>query len=147
MPINHDVVGYTTEPTTSSWNSKDCLLYALGVGAGILDPVGFELEFTTENSQGVTQKALPTFPVVVPAGAGLFEPVGKFNSAMLVHSEQSVTLHSPVPVGGNRERSVDHHRRLRQGVGGASSRPRPSPSDASSGEPVVDHHDLGVHPG
>ena len=135
MPINHDVVGHTTEPTTSSWDSKDCLLYALGVGAGVLDPVGFELEFTTENSQGVTQKALPTFPVVVPAGAGLFGPVGKFNWAMLVHSEQSVTLHSPVPVEGT-VNAVSTITGIYDKGSAAIIATKTVASDASTGQPV-----------
>ncbi|HUJ64844.1 MAG TPA: MaoC/PaaZ C-terminal domain-containing protein [Acidimicrobiales bacterium] len=101
MPINPDAVGYTSEPSEASWNSKDCLLYALGVGAGVLDPTGFELEFTTENSQDVTQRVLPTFPVVVPGGAGAFGQIGTFNPAMLVHGEQSVQLHAPLPVEGS----------------------------------------------
>ena len=100
MPINPDAVGSSSEPHDASWNSKDCLLYALGVGAGVLDPTGFELEFTTENSQNVTQRVLPTFPVVIPGGAGAFGKVGEFNPAMLVHGEQSVTLHGPLPVEG-----------------------------------------------
>jgi acyl dehydratase len=103
MPINPDVVGYTSEPRRSSWESKDCLLYALGVGAGATDPTGFELEFTTENSEAVTQKVLPTFPVVVPGGAGIFAKMGSFNPAMLVHGEQSVELHASVPVQGRVE--------------------------------------------
>ena len=37
------------------------MLYALGVGAGAIDPAGFELAFTTENSKGVDQQVLPTF--------------------------------------------------------------------------------------
>ncbi|MXY79726.1 MAG: enoyl-CoA hydratase, partial [Chloroflexi bacterium] len=49
MPINPDALGAEGSPVESSWNSKDCLLYALGVGAGMDDPVGSELEFTTEN--------------------------------------------------------------------------------------------------
>lgn len=100
MPINPDAVGYSSEPRESSWTSKDCLLYALGVGAGAIDPTGFELEFTTENSNGVTQKVLPTFPVVVPGGAGAFAKVGDFNPAMLVHGEQSVELYGSLPVEG-----------------------------------------------
>ncbi|MGH9115776.1 MAG: MaoC/PaaZ C-terminal domain-containing protein [Acidimicrobiales bacterium] len=100
MPINPDAVGYTSEPRESSWDSKDCLLYALGVGAGVTDPTGFELEFTTENTQGVTQKVLPTFPVVVPGGTGAFAKIGSFNPAMLVHGEQSVELHATLPVAG-----------------------------------------------
>ena len=45
MPINLDAVGIESEPYESSWDSKDCLLYALGVGAGASDPTGFELEY------------------------------------------------------------------------------------------------------
>ncbi len=100
MPINRDAVGTVSEPGEASWDSKDCLLYALGVGAGVNDPTGFELEFTTENSQDVTQKVLPTFPVVVPGGSGAYAAIGSFNPAMLVHGEQSVRLSGPVPVQG-----------------------------------------------
>lgn len=100
MPINPDAAGQSSEPRESSWTSKDCLLYALGVGAGAIDPTGFELEFTTENTNGVQQKVLPTFPVVVPGGAGVFAKIGQFNPAMLVHGEQSVELHAPLPVEG-----------------------------------------------
>jgi acyl dehydratase len=103
MPINPDAVGYTSEPSPASWNSKDCLIYALGVGAGVSDPTGFELEFTTENSQDVAQKALPTFPVVVMGGGNPFGKIGSYNPAMLVHGEQSVELHASLPVQGTVE--------------------------------------------
>ena len=50
MPINHDAANAEpAPPTETSWTSKDTLLYAVGVGAGSIDP-GFELEYTTENS-------------------------------------------------------------------------------------------------
>ncbi len=110
MPINPDAVGYTSEPREASWDSKDCLLYALGVGAGVIDPTGFELEFTTENSQDVTQRVLPTFPVVVGGvggGGGAFAQLGSFNPAMLVHGEQSVE--AARPAAGRRHRRVGHH--------------------------------------
>ena len=100
MPINPDAVGATSEPREASWDSKDCLLYALGVGAGVADPTGFELEFTTENSQDTEQRALPTFPVIIPGGGGQFAKIGSFNPAMLVHGEQTVILHAPLPVAG-----------------------------------------------
>lgn len=100
MPINADAVGYTSEPRQATWTSKDCLLYAIGVGAGVTDPTGFELEFTTENSEGVTQRALPTYPVVVPGGAGGWAAIGDINFAMLVHGEQAVEIHAPLPVDG-----------------------------------------------
>ena len=99
MPINPDAVGATGDPVERSWNSKDLLLYALGVGAGVEDPTGKELEFTTENSKDVTQKALPTFAVIVGgAGGGAMGKIGTFNPAMLVHGEQAITLHKPLPV-------------------------------------------------
>jgi acyl dehydratase len=100
MPINPDAAGSVSDPHESSWTSKDCLLYALGVGAGVADPTGFELEFTTENSQDTEQRVLPTFPVVVGGGGGAYGKIGSFNPAMLVHGEQSVTLHSSLPVEG-----------------------------------------------
>ena len=58
MPMNLDAVGSVSEPGERSWNSKDALLYALGVGAGQTDPTGFELQYTTENSQNVAQQVL-----------------------------------------------------------------------------------------
>jgi acyl dehydratase len=98
--INPDVVGYTDTSTTSSWTSTDCILYALGVGAGAADPTGLELEFTTENTSGMTQRALPTMPVVIAAPSGWRSALGDFDPAMLVHGEQSVELHAPLPVAG-----------------------------------------------
>jgi len=103
MPLNPDAVGTVSEPAEATWTSKDSLLYALGVGAGATDPTGFELEFTTENSDGIEQMALPTMPVVISsknAGPGPMGAIGTFDWAMLVHGEQGITLHKPVPVSG-----------------------------------------------
>ncbi len=58
MPINPDAVGTKSEPARRKWNSKDALIYALGVGAGAADPLD-ELEFTTENTSGKEQRVLP----------------------------------------------------------------------------------------
>ena len=64
-----------------------------------------ELEFTTENSQDVTQRALPTMAVVLGAGVAgrLRRRSATFNPAMLVHGEQSVTPHRELPVEGELE--------------------------------------------
>ena len=102
MPINPDAVGTRSEPTRRSWTSKDALLYAVGVGAGAEDPLA-ELAFTTENSQDVTQRALPTLPVVIAPIGGAFANVGTFNPVMLVHGEQAVELDREVPVEGELE--------------------------------------------
>ena len=64
MALDHSLVGIPSEPQERSWDSKDALLYAVGVGAGLGDPLR-ELEFTTENCEGIQQKVLPTFGVLV----------------------------------------------------------------------------------
>jgi acyl dehydratase len=96
MPLNPDAVGSKSESVEASWNSKDALLYAVGIGAG-----GEELAFTTENTNGVEQQVFPTFPVVIGWGKGsAMGNIGSFNPALLVHGQQAVTLHRPIPVEG-----------------------------------------------
>ena len=34
MPLNLDAVGTLSDPAETSWDSKDAILYALGVGSG-----------------------------------------------------------------------------------------------------------------
>ncbi len=105
MPINPDAVGAKGEARSWSWGSKDALLYALGVGAGVSDPVGAELEFTTENTAGVDQSVLPTFCVLsgfnATGGKSAMSEVGSFDPRMLVHGEQGIVLHRPIPVEGS----------------------------------------------
>jgi len=99
MPINPDAVGSKGQPGEHSWTSKDSLLYAVGVGAG-QQPLE-ELQFTTENSQNIDQRALSTQAVVLSgAGASAFANIGSFNPAMLVHGEEKITLHHEIPVAG-----------------------------------------------
>src|SRR6202034_4816641 len=100
MGLNLDAVGVVSEATERSWDSKDALLYALGVGAGALDPTGFELEFTTENSHGVTQKVLPTFATIVGQGGRAMSDLGEIDMTKLVHGEQTIILHGEIPVSG-----------------------------------------------
>ncbi len=98
MAINPEAAGTVGEPREISWTSTDSLLYALGVGAGQTDPTGFELEFTTENSQGIDQLAFPTQVVVM--GTGGMPDFGDFNLAALLHGEQHIQLHQTVPAAG-----------------------------------------------
>ncbi len=98
MPLNPAAVGAVGDVRTMSWNSKDALLYAVGIGAGQND-----LPFTTENTKEVQQVVFPTFAVV--AGSGTTSPgksamaeIGTFNWAMLVHGSQAITLHRPIPI-------------------------------------------------
>jgi acyl dehydratase len=104
MPMNLDAVGAVSQPGKNSWTSKDALLYALGVGAGQTDPTGFELEFTTENSQNIEQRVLPTMPVIIAMGGGPGLPSwGDFDFRMLLHGEQGVTVFGPIPPDGEIE--------------------------------------------
>jgi len=98
MPLNPAAVGAVGDVRTMSWNSKDALLYAVGIGAGQND-----LPFTTENTKEVQQVVFPTFAVV--AGSGTTSPgksamaeIGTFHWALLVHGSQAITLHRPIPV-------------------------------------------------
>src|SRR3954468_8849413 len=96
MPINPDCAGYQGAPGERSWTSTDGLLYALGVGAG-----RDELAFTTENTADLPQRILPTMGVVLNAGGqGVYEAIGPFDLAMLVHGEQTITLHREIPAEG-----------------------------------------------
>lgn len=97
MTLNPDAVGATADPQHISWTSKDCLLYALGVGAGT-----DELAFTTENTRGLEQRMLPTQPVVLGLGAcaGSLKLAGKIDWVRLVHAAQRIELLAPLPVDG-----------------------------------------------
>jgi len=98
MPIDPSAVGQTGGPVTTKWNSKDALLYAVGVGAGT-----DELAFTTENTRDTPQRVLPTFAVIIGGGGAPFNKIGQFNPAMLVHGEEGIELLGEIPVEGEIE--------------------------------------------
>lgn len=98
MALDPSAVGREGAPHERSWTSKDALLYAVGVGAGLGEP-SQELSFTTENSHGVEQQVLPTFGVLLAQAPGV--GIGEFNRAMLVHAEQEIRLHQVLPVEGS----------------------------------------------
>lgn len=131
MPLNPDAVGSKSEPGTKTWDSKDCLIYALGVGCGTDD-----LAFVTENSEGVEQQALPTMGVVLGvAGPGAYDKVGDINRTMLVHGEQAIELHQPIPVAGS-VISVTEVVGVYDKGSGAVIATRTESKDTSTGEPM-----------
>lgn len=95
MTLDPTAIGATTEPQLIRWTSKDCLLYALGVGAGT-----DELAFTTENTGGLVQRMLPTMPVVLGSGAAGLKLAGTIDWVRLVHAAQGVEVLAPLPVDG-----------------------------------------------
>jgi acyl dehydratase len=96
MTIDAAAVGTRIGPFTLAWGSKDCLLYALGIGAGT-----DELAFTTENTAATPQVVFPTYAAVLATlGPEIFEPAGTFDLADMVHGEQGIELHRPLPPAG-----------------------------------------------
>ncbi len=96
MPIDPKLVGKELPSLEHTYNNKDIILYALGIGAG--KDAG-ELKFVYENGL----EPLPTYGVIPPFGA-LFGIAGMegmdFNLAMLLHGEQYLELYRPIPVEG-----------------------------------------------
>ncbi len=134
MPLDLSLVGVESEPAERSWDPTDAILYALGVGAGLGDPTE-DLQFTTENSQGVEQKVLPTFAVLIARGGG-WGRLGDFDPAMLVHAEQEVELHGPLPVSG-RARTTSRVTGIWDKGSGALVVNEASAVDATSGTALV----------
>jgi acyl dehydratase len=99
MPLDMSAVGRESGPHPVEWNSRDAIIYALGVGAGSEDPYK-ELAFTTENSAGIAQQVLPTFPVVVSPRPAAPISIGEFDRSKSVHGEESLVLHEPLPPDG-----------------------------------------------
>jgi acyl dehydratase len=134
MPLNHSLVRVPGEPVERSWTSTDALLYAIGVGAGLGDPLQ-ELQFTTENTAGVQQQVLPTYGVLLAQARGAGN-LGDFDRAMLVHAEQSIELHKPLPVEGTLRTSAMVTGIYDKGSG-ALIETENRAVDPATGEPVV----------
>ena len=98
MAIDPSAVGQKGQPSKRSWNSKDALLYAVGIGAGT-----DELQYTTENTKDITQKVFPTFAVIIGGGGIPMKEVGSFNPALMVHGEQGIELLGEIPPDGEIE--------------------------------------------
>jgi acyl dehydratase len=104
MPIYYpDILDQGTKPRTFRYGDKDVMLYALGIGLGA-DPMN-ETELAFVYEKGL--KVVPTAATVL-AGRGTSEPLptpeghrpSMPNYLMLVHGEQKVELHRPLPTEG-----------------------------------------------
>jgi acyl dehydratase len=89
--LSPDLVGVEFEPVSVSWNEKDTMLYALGVGA---KPAA-ELDFLYE---GRGPLVLPTYAVIPGMRAlGNISQAVKLKVQRLLHGEQGVELLRPLP--------------------------------------------------
>ncbi len=99
MPIDPSkALGYEVGSGEDAWTPDDVILYHLGVGAGTPATDANELEYCYEKNL----KVLPSFAVIPVFGAlgGLGAVPGlEFNFAMLLHGEQDIELHKPLPTG------------------------------------------------
>lgn len=143
MPLDHSIVGVPSEPGERSWEHTDTLLYALGLGAGHDDQFS-ELAYTTEHGDtrpeaapgSAGQKVIPSWGVMVTWGAGKGRKMGDFNPAMLVHAEQAIELHAPLPVAG-KVRVTSMVTGIHDKGSGALVSSEARAVDIGTGEPVV----------
>ena len=98
MPIDPNKArGARLPDGETSYTRDQVILYHLGLGAGVPATDPKELEYTYEKNL----KVLPSF-AVIPAFSSMggigSVPGMQFNFAMLLHGEQEVILHRPLPV-------------------------------------------------
>lgn len=109
MPIFYpDILDQKTAARTFTYGDKDVMLYALGVGMG-RDPMN-ETELSFAYEKGL--KVIPTAATVLASAGG--RPArgadevpqkpghrpSQINFLMVVHGEQKVELHRPLPTSG-----------------------------------------------
>ena len=92
MALNLDALGKPLGPVTKDYNWKDAVLYALGVGAGF-----DEIEYTYEKDL----KVLPSFSIAAVFNFfPLFSAEANVNLAGILHGEQQLVFHQPIPAEG-----------------------------------------------
>lgn len=93
MPIHYESAkALVSQNEPFAYTDRETMLYALGIGLGA-DPMNrAELPFVYE--QGL--RAVPTQATVSAWGAGRLGEVG-INYLMVVHGEQRLTVHRPLP--------------------------------------------------
>lgn len=96
--VDMGMIGSTTGDIVIRWTQRDAILYALGVGAG-LDAPEQELGFTTENSQGVALRAVPTYvaALAMTARPPAFDAL---DSSRFLHASQRIEWSRPLAPEG-----------------------------------------------
>jgi acyl dehydratase len=92
MPVDLKSVGKKLGSVTHTYEERDVMLYALGVGCGTDD-----LRFTYERDLKVlpTFAVIPSFPAMLNLGGAM-----DVNPAMVLHGEQAIELLAEIPTSG-----------------------------------------------
>ena len=88
-----EILAISPEPAEFHYDADDTILYALGLGAGARPD---ELQFVYEKNL----RALPTSAVMMGGGSGDFIAQGGIDYTRIVHGEQRLTIHQPLPPAG-----------------------------------------------
>ncbi len=103
LAVVNSAIGKELAPITYDFSHRDTVLYALGVGAPADWLAQDELKFVYELHHDF--QALPTMPVIY--SNAMIEDIVKgdiqgikFNPMMLVHGEQVLEIHKPLPTAG-----------------------------------------------
>ena len=141
MGLNYDKLKHWPQPDIEQvYDARDTLLYALGVGVAMDNPVpDADLKFVYEGVAGNALQALPT--QVVNLGVGPFwmqDPEAGIDWQQILHGEQYLRLHRPLPPRGRiiARHSIDEI--YDKGAAkGAIAYVRREITDADSGEPLA----------
>jgi acyl dehydratase len=111
MPIDAAAaMSATIEPFSTSWDADTVILYHLGIGAGLGKPVDpAELAYTYEQKLVVLPSfaVVPAFQALVRAATGQV-PGLAINPVMVLHGEQDLEIHRPIPTSA----AVEHRPRI-----------------------------------
>src|ERR1700751_4262328 len=98
MPLNYErIIAFRPPEIRVSYGSRECILYALGIGLG-LDPLDRgQLKFVYEGA-GLT--AFPTMAVVLGWPGRMTDPGFGIDERLVVAGDLKVALHRPLTPAG-----------------------------------------------
>jgi acyl dehydratase len=126
------VRAYRAEPVVQEYGAKEAILYALGVGASADEQ---DLKYVYEKDL----IPLPTFAVVLARETfWLNDPRFGLDVSQMLHGEQSLEIHSPLPASGKVRGQLEVEALHDKGEGrGALLVMKRSISDVESGAPLA----------